>query len=47
MENITITNLNNIINDYRKKEKDLKEENSTLKNKIRTLEEQLKKERKK
>ncbi len=46
MSEITITNLNNIINDYRKKEKDLKEKNSILKSRIKTLEEQLKKERK-
>lgn len=43
MSEITITNLNNIINDYRKKLKNLEEENSSLKSKIKSLEEQLKK----
>ena len=46
MNNITITNLNNIINDYRKKLMNLEEENSSLKSRIKSLEEQLKKRRK-
>ena len=42
MENITITNLNNIINDYRKKLSKSAEDCDTLRNKIKTLGEQLK-----
>ncbi len=45
MSEITITNLNNIINDYRKKLRSLEEENSSLRSKIKSLEEQLKKKK--
>ena len=45
MSDITITNLNNIINDYRKKLINLEVKIDSLKSKIRSLEDQLKKRR--
>ena len=45
MSEITITNLNNIIKDYRKKLENLEEKNTDLKSRIRSLEEQLKKKK--
>ena len=43
MSKITITNLNKIIISYRIKINDLLEKNSSLKSRIKSLEEQLKK----
>ncbi len=45
MSKITITNLNNIINTYRKNLKNLEEIILTMKSKIKSLEEELKKKR--
>jgi len=45
MSEITITNLNNIISDFKRKLEIAREENSILKNKIKDLEKELKERR--
>lgn len=46
MSEITITNLNNIISDYKKKLKDCEEKNIGLESRARSLEKDLKEARK-
>ena len=46
MSEITITNLNNIISDYKKKLEDCREKNRSLESRVRSLEKDLKEARK-